>query len=155
MCYISPSRVLPLVFLPFYHAVIQCVTVFIWKNSEKNPPYVLRIRLKSLLLHPLSETERRSVDMMAGFSVLRSRVFFRSFFRTLSGPRKKSRGKVWRICGKVPIFAAAFPSRPGGVFRERLRSLKCWWTKEDTVQEEPFPFGPRPFRKGRNRHFLD
>ena len=49
------------------------------KTPKKNPPYVLRIRRKSLLLHPLSETERRSVDMMAGFSVLRSRVFFGPF----------------------------------------------------------------------------
>ena len=81
--------------------------------------------------------------------------FFSVLFPDAVRSSKKSRGKVWRICGKVPIFAAAFPSRPGGAFRERLRSLKCWWTKEDTVQEEPFPFGPRPFRKGRNRHFLD
>lgn len=117
-----PSPRFPFLLLCCYTAY-YC---FLLKNSEKNPPYVLHIRRKSLLLHPLSETERRSVDMMAGFSVLRSRVFFRSFFRTLSGPRKKSRGKVWRICGKVPIFAAAFPSRPGGAFRERLRSLKCW-----------------------------
>ena len=64
---------------PFIVLLYSALLFFLLKNSEKNPPYVLHIRLKSLLLHPLSETERRSVDMMAGFSVLRSRVFFDPF----------------------------------------------------------------------------
>ena len=37
MCYVSPSRVLPLVFLSFYCAVIQRITVFIKKTPKKIP----------------------------------------------------------------------------------------------------------------------
>ena len=137
---------------PRFPSLLSCCDTvcycFYLKKLRKNPPYVLRIRLKSLLLHPLSETERRSVDMMAGFSVPRSRVFFRSFFRTLSGPRKKKSRKSLEDMRKSPYLCSRFPFPPWRGFPGEAEIIEMLVNEGRYSTRGTLPFRPTAVSEG-------
>ena len=103
------------------------------------------LRVKCLVLHPLSGTEASLYDILFGSSGLQESQYSSSFSRLWGFWKKnfeKNFGKIWRICLRVLTFAPAFENEASvfevlvpvgflsGVLPFRKRALKSCWKKE-------------------------